>query len=163
MKTGTGTMLMLAVCLSFTFATAINAQEIESLKGIETVKAVFDVRNNNPQKTERIMKLIQTSYEELLAAGKKPDFKVVFMGPSVKLLSSTREGFGEEDQKPLDAIVESISGLSKKGIGFEICKVAMKSAGVDPKTVQAEITPVDNGWFSSIGYQTQGYALVPLY
>ncbi len=155
--------LFFTACLSLVFSSVLTAQEIEALKGVETAKAIFDVRNGNPQKTARILHLIQQTYNDLQAAGKKPDFKVVFMGPSVKLLSSNREGFSEEDRKPLDAIVESISGLSKAGIGMEICRVAMKSAEVDPETVSGEITPVDNGWVSSIGYQLQGYALLPLY
>ncbi len=163
MKIRKRSTLLLTACLSLVFTSVLAAQEIESLKGVETAKVIFDVRNSNPQKTARILNLIQQTYNDLQAAGKHPDFKLVFMGPSVKLLSSNREGFGEEDRKPLDAIVESVSGLSKAGIGMEICLVALKSAEVDPKTVPGEITPVDNGWVSSIGYQLQGYALVPLY
>lgn len=163
MKIRKRSVLIMTACLSLILTTMLPAQEVASLKGVETAKAIFDVRNSNPQKTARILNLIQQTFKDLQAAGKNPSFKIVFSGPSVKLVSSNRAGFSEEDQKPLDAIVGTLSGLSKDGIRMEICRVAMKSAEVDPTTVPSEITPVDNGWISSIGYQLQGYALLPLY
>jgi intracellular sulfur oxidation DsrE/DsrF family protein len=156
-------IVFFVLSMLFIFAGAASSQGNEALKGIKPVKAVFDIRNSNPEKTQRILKLIDQSFKDLAAAGKNPDFKLVFMGPSVTLFSTTREGFAPEDKPQLDGIVETISTLSGEGVGLEICRVALSSANVDPETVLPEITRVDNGWFSSIGYQAAGYALVPLY
>jgi len=157
------TGIVLVVCLSSMVAASVSAQEIESLEGMKSVKAVFDIRNSNPQKAVRILNLVHKSYKDLTAAGKNPEFKVVFMGPSVKLFSTTREGFVPEDKEQLDGIAKSVSALSKDGIDLEICKIAMSAAKVDPTTVLPEIKGVANGWFSSIGYQSQGYSLVPIF
>lgn len=157
------TLVLSAVVLGLFFAPAARAQEVESLKGMKSVKAVFDIRTNNPARAAHVLDLVHQSFKELAAAGKNPEFKIVFMGPSVKLLSTRREGFSPEDQQPLDGLVGTISTLSKEGIGLEICKVAMNVAKVDPETVLPEIKAVENGWFSLIGYQSQGYALVPNY
>jgi intracellular sulfur oxidation DsrE/DsrF family protein len=87
----------------------------------------------------------------------------VFIGPSVKLISKNREGFSPEDQKSLDEIANTISAMSKDGINLEICLVAAKVFNVDPASVLPEIKRVGNGWISMIGYQAQGYSLVPVY
>jgi len=41
--------------------------------------------------------------------------------------------------------------------------VAAKVFNVDPVSVLPEIKRVGNGWISMIGYQAQGYSLVPVY
>jgi intracellular sulfur oxidation DsrE/DsrF family protein len=94
---------------------------------------------------------------------KNPVFVVVFIGPSVKLISKNREGFSPEDQKYLDEIANTISAMSKDVINLEICLVAAKVFNVDPASVLPEIRRVGNGWISEIGYQAQGYSLVPVY
>jgi len=94
---------------------------------------------------------------------KNPVFVLVFIGPSVKLISKNREGFSPEDQKSLDEIANTISAMSKDGINLEICLAAAKFFNVDPASVLPEIKRVGNGWISMIGYQAQGYSLVPVY
>jgi intracellular sulfur oxidation DsrE/DsrF family protein len=109
------------------------------------------------------MSLIHQTYKDLAATEKNPVFAVVFIGPSVKLISKNREGFTPEDQKSLDEIAKTISAMSKDGIKLEICLVAAQILNVDPASVLPEIKRVENGWVSVIGYQAQGYSLVPLY
>jgi intracellular sulfur oxidation DsrE/DsrF family protein len=53
--------------------------------------------------------------------------------------------------------------MSKNGIKLEICLIAAKVFNVDPASVLPEIKRVGNGWISMIGYQAQGYSLVPVY
>lgn len=81
----------------------------------------------------------------------------------MKLLSKNRNGFSSEDQKTLDEFAGMISAMSRNGIRFEICLVAAKVFDVEPMSVLPEIKRVGNGWVSEIGYQAQGYALVPVY
>jgi intracellular sulfur oxidation DsrE/DsrF family protein len=85
------------------------------------------------------------------------------MGPSVKLISKNRQGFAAEDQKSLDEIAETVSKMAKDGLRVEICLFAAKVFGVDPASILPEIKKVENGWISLVGYQAQGYSLVPAY
>jgi uncharacterized protein len=94
---------------------------------------------------------------------KKPVFVVVFSGLSVKLISKNRKGYSPEDQESLNEIANTISAMSKDGIKLEICLIAAKVFQVDPASVLPEIKKVGNGWISLIGYQAQGYSLVPVY
>lgn len=140
-----------------------SAQGYEALKGVRSAKAVFDVRIGNPQSAALHLKLMHQTYKDLAAAKKKPVFRIVFIGPSVKLISKNRDGFTPEDNKALDEIADAVSAMSKDGIQLEICLVAAKIFKVDSVSVLPEIKRVENGWVSLIGYQAKNYSLVPAY
>jgi len=148
MKTGMKTIILFTVCLFFSvsFLLVTSAAEYEALKGVKSAKAVFDVRIGQPQSTALHLKLIHQTYKDLMTVYKKPE-----------------EGFTPEDQKSLDEIANTVSAMSKDGIRLEICMVAAKVFNVDPASVLPEIKKVENGWISIIGYQAQGYSLVPAY
>jgi intracellular sulfur oxidation DsrE/DsrF family protein len=157
--------LILSTCLAFVATTHGFAADYESLKGLKSVKAVFDVRISNPKSAALNLKVIYDTYkdESIMAVTKKPAFVVIFIGPSVKLMSKNKEGFSPEEQKSLDEIANTISIMAKDGIRIEICLVAANIFGVDPGSFLPGIKPVPNGWVSLIGYETKGYSLVPAY
>lgn len=163
MNNTTKAIVLFIVCLFIATHSVASAQEIEALKGVKSAKAIFDFRIDNLKSAALHLKLIHQTFVDLSTAKKNPDFKVVFIGPSVKLISKNRAGFAAEDNKTLDEIAEAVSALSKDGAGIEVCLIAASLFKVDPASVLPEIKGVENGWFSLIGYQTQGYALVPNY
>ena len=141
----------------------VSGEEYKSMKGIKSVKVVFDERESNPKIAALHLTGIHQTYKELATMKKNPVFVVVFIGPSVKLISKNREGFSPEDLKSLDEIANTISAMAKDGINFEMCLVAATFFNVDPESVLPEIKGVGNGWIPIIGYQAQGYSLVPVY
>lgn len=154
----------LGVSLIFLFAApAVLATEYEALEGIKSANAVFDVRIGNPASAALHLKLLHQTLKDLKSEKKAAKFTVVFIGPSVKLISKNREGFAPDDAKHLDDIAKAITEMSKDGIRLEICVVAAKVFNVDTATVLPEIKHVPNGWISLIGYQAKGYSLVPAY
>jgi len=157
--------LYLSICLLLVVVVNVSGEEYEALKGLESVKAVFDVRAGNPKSSALQLKLIQQTFKDrsIAAITTKPAFVVVFIGPAVKLVSKGREGFSPEEHEILDEIAGTISEMSKDGIKLEICLFAAKIFGVDPASVLPEIGHVANGWISLIGYQAGGYSLVPAY
>jgi intracellular sulfur oxidation DsrE/DsrF family protein len=157
--------LFLSACFTFVAATQGFGEEYEALKGLKSVKAVFDVRISNPKSAALSLKLVHDTYKDknIMAVTKKPAFVVIFIGPSVKLISKNKEGFSPEEQKVLDQIASIISEMSKDGIKLEICLFAAKVFNVDPASVLPGIKHVPNGWVSLIGYEAKGYSLVPAY
>lgn len=155
--------LFVSVCVLFVTAPMVSAGEYEALKGLKSAKAVFDVRMGNPKGAALHIKLIHQTYKDLVTMKKNPVFVLVFIGPSVKLISKNRGGFTTEDQKILDEIAGTISQMSKDGIKLEMCLVAARVLGVDPASILPEIKAVDNGWISLIGYQANRFSLVPVY
>lgn len=157
---------LISLCIFISVLCAVSVasgEEYEAMKGIKSAKAVFDERQSNPKSAALHLKIIHQTYKELAAMKKNPIFVVVFSGPSVKLISKSREGFSPEDQKSLDEIADTISAMSKDGMKLEICLIAANIFRVDPASVLPEIKRVGNGWISGIGYQAHGYSLVPVY
>jgi len=139
------------------------AEEYDAMKGVHSVNVMFDMRDGNLQSAVIHLNLIHDTYKELVAQKKNPVFVVVFMGSSVKLISTDQRGFKAEEQKSLKQIADIISGMSKASIRVEVCLFAAKVFGVEPASILPEIQRVGNGWISEIGYQTRGYSLVPVY
>jgi len=157
--------LIFLIGMVLTIAVNSSSQEAAPLKGLKSVKAVFDFRTGSAKSANVLLGLIHDTFKgkNIAAVTRKPEFVVVFIGPSVKLISKSREGVAPEDHKALDAIAAKISEMAKDGIKFEICLFAARMFKVDPATVLSEIKHEENGVVSLIGYQTKGYALVPLY
>ena len=129
------------------------------------MNAVFDFRIGNPKSAALHLDVIhQTCKDKALQMGKKqPSFAVVFSGPSVKLLSTKREGVAADDAKTLDEIANKLVAMAKEGIRLEVCQIALKVLGVDPATILPELHMVGNGYVSLIGYGARGYSSVPVF
>jgi intracellular sulfur oxidation DsrE/DsrF family protein len=159
------TVFLLFGLLAAAFSSMYGQDYADALKGVKSVNAVFDFRIGEPKNAAMHLKLIQNTYKDraLLALDDRPDFTVIFIGPSVKLISTDRQGFSPEDQQALDEIAATVSLMAQDGIKLEVCLVAAKAYGLDPATVFPAIKQVPNGWVSEIGYQARGYSLVPAY
>jgi intracellular sulfur oxidation DsrE/DsrF family protein len=147
------------------FAVSASSATYESLAGLKSVKAIFDVRAAGAKSAALHLKLIHDTYQDknIRAVSKKPSFVVAFMGPSVKLISTNRQAFPTEDQKSLDEIAQTIREMAKEGIRIQVCDFAVKANGIDPASILPEIKHVPNSWISLIGYQAKGYSIVPVY
>ena len=160
-------IVSIAVALVFMLAVigSASAATYESLAGLKSIKAIFDVRAANAKSAAIQLKLIHDTYKDqgIRAVSKKPSFVVAFMGPSVKLISRDKQAFSAEDQKLMDEIAQTVQAMAKDGIKLEVCDFAAKVSGVDPASILPEIKHVPNSWISLIGYQARGYSIVPVY
>ena len=160
-------MLVSIFSVLFFFAGVANvpAQQYEGLQGVFSVKAVFDMRIENPKSAALHLDVINQTYKDknITELTNDPIFVVVFIGPSVKLVSKNREGFSAEDNQTLDKIASTISRMSGDGVRFEICMLAANLFGVEPASILPEIKQVPNGFISLLAYQAKGFGLVPVY
>jgi intracellular sulfur oxidation DsrE/DsrF family protein len=147
------------------WAGAGSAQSYSSLEGVESIKAVFDVRDDNPENVLVHLQLVHDSYndEEVRSTDGKPDFAVVFMDLSVTLLSQDREGFTDQEKETLEKIDALLEKMAAEGIVLEVCLFATDFFELDPESFHPAIEPVPNGWIASMGYQAKGYSLIPVY
>jgi intracellular sulfur oxidation DsrE/DsrF family protein len=157
--------LSFSICLILTLAISAPAGDYKSLEGVKSVKAIFDFRDSNPASALVHIKLVHDTYKDkvLNSMGEKPDFAVVFMGGSVTILTKNREGLSKEEKAKLDEMDKVIEAMAKDGIRLEVCLFAASVFGIPPDSIAKEIHRVDNGWIASIGYQTKGYVLVPVF
>ncbi len=164
-----GMSVLFAACLGLfpmgTLLDSAHAAEYEALKDVKSVSTMYDFRDGKVQSGLDHLKLIHETYKDqaVRAISEKPKFVVIFMGPSVMLLSKDREKFSEEEKKKLAEFDSVLSAMDKDGIHLEVCKVAIDYFKVAPDSIASEIKRVDNGWIASLGYQHKDYSLVPVF
>jgi len=152
------TMILALVC-----SPAVSG-DYNALKGVNKVKAVFDVSMGSPQKANLVFWAVRNVYDDksVRALPESPEVAVVFHGPAVKMISSNRDGVSDEEKKALDEFAESVRQMKEDGVKMEVCLYATKVLGVDPESILPEIDHVGNGFISVAGYQSQGYSVVAI-
>ena len=157
--------VFLTVCLIFVEVSQGFSEEYESIKELQSVKAVFDVRTGNLKIAASVLNLIHETYkdENITSVTKKLEFAIVLSGPAVKFVSKNWEDFTLKEQKDLDRIAAKIAEMSKEGIKLEICTIAAKLFNVEASSILPGIKQVHNGRISLIGYQSKGYSLITVY
>ena len=158
-----GMIISLFICIFATVNTYAN--EYEGLAGLDTIKAVFDVRAGKVKSAALQLDLVYKTFKDknIREATADTDFVVVIAGPATKLVTTNTQGFSAEEKVELEQIAKNIEAMAADGIRIEICMFAAKYFGVDPATILPAIKQVENGWISLIGYQAKGYSLVAIY
>jgi len=156
--------LLLALAINTVQATESVIDDRTSLGDLKVGKGVFLVDIGDAKKLNFYLEVIQGTYKGMKAQGVEPDFILVYIGPSVKYLSSAPSGETEQDAGGTLLEIESnVEALAELGIKQEVCAVATRVFGIDNKTVFPDLTLVGDGFISLIGYQAQGYHLVPVF
>lgn len=129
-----------------------------------TGKGVFLVDIGEAGKLNFYLEVIQGTYKRMKKQGVTPEFILVYIGPSVKYLSTSPANETEQATGGLLLDIETnVEALAALGVRQEVCAVATAVFGIDNETVLPGMTLVGDGFISLIGYQSQGYHLVPVY
>lgn len=147
-------------------AWAAEAQPDDSaaLAGVDEGRAVFLIDFTNPKKTAFYLEIIRGTHKRLVDQGVKPDLVLVYIGETVRYLSTEPDDLLDMEFGPeLESVAESVKKLNELGVRQEVCAVACDVFGVEPEHLLPGLTPVGDGFISLIGWQTQGYHLVPIF
>jgi len=159
--------LVVALFITISSLTIGNAQEINdsvSLNGIKTAKSVFLIDFTDIKTTAFYLKIIEGTYDGFVKQGVEPKMVLVFIGKTVKFLSTKQdEEYEMEYEDELISIQNSIKKFSELGVRMEVCAVATKVFKVDNNTIPKHMNIIADGFISLIGWQTQGYKLVPIF
>ena len=158
----TGLMLLLAGHLVGADEPAIN--DATALADLKVAKGVFLIDIGDAKKLNFYLQVIQGTHKGMKDQGVEPDFVLVYIGPSVKYLSSAPSA--ETEQSAGDVLLDidaNVEALAELGVRQEVCAVATRVFAVANKTVLPGMTVVGDGFSSLIGYQAQGYHLVPVF
>lgn len=162
-------MIAIALVMMFALAAAVPAVQAEpndqdALAGITTGKALYDINisDKEPAKLMLYLSVISETYQGMLKQNVAPDFIIAFRGLSVKLITSDYGTVGAKEREARDAIAFLISQLQSSGVKFEACSVATRLFKVDNSSLLPGIKPVGNTFISLTGYQSKGYALIPI-
>ena len=157
-----GIILLIAGQLVLAGNPVINDQA--ALADLKVGKSVFLVDIGDAKKLNFYLEVIQGTYKGMKDQGVEPDFVLVYIGPSVKYLSASPSAEVEEAVGGVLMEIESnVEALAALGVRQEVCAVATRVFGIDNKTIFPDMTLVGDGFISLIGYQAQGYHLVPVF
>ena len=145
-------MLFMLICSPVLHAES-QPNDREALAGLTSAKVIFDVRVADLEKLVFNLKLFNETLEGMTAQGVKPAMVVTFCGPTVKILNAAAL---DEEARDL------FRALTKKGVQFEVCGVAMRILKADPAGLIPEVKLVANVFNSLIGYQNKGYAMIAI-
>jgi intracellular sulfur oxidation DsrE/DsrF family protein len=157
-------ILLLGLTINAAHAAETVTDDRSSLGDLKVGKGVFLVDIGDAKKLNFYLEVIQGTHKAMKVQGVEPDFILVYIGPSVKYLSSANSSETEQEANGLLLEIESnVEALAELGIRQEICAVATRVFGIDNGTVFPDLTLVGDGFISLIGYQSQGYHLVPVF
>ncbi|WP_051305458.1 DsrE family protein [Desulfogranum mediterraneum] len=134
----------------------------QALAGVEEARIVFDINLSSGQKLALYLEVIRQTYHDLLKAGRQPEIILAFRGASVRLISTETWSFGQEEQQSLQQAALILRELKGLGIRLEACAIATKLFKIDQATILPEFRLVGNTFISLMGYQSKGYALIPI-
>jgi len=165
LKPAFGTFSFLAILLLIALPGPNPAHDHAPVKNMNPTRVIFDFRDGVPESALVHLQLVHQTYMDTAAGTKtaRPEFVVVFMDSSVKLLSKNRGKFSPEQKKMLKKLDKTISAMTKDGVNLEVCVFAADFYGVDPQSFSPVIKRVENGWISSMHYQAKGYSMVPAF
>lgn len=132
-------------------------QEYAAMEGVSSVQTVFDFRVGDPDVALGHLDLIHSMLDDpsMTREGKRPEIIVIFIGPSVNLISTDESASATES-----TIAEKISAMKADGVKFEICMTTAHALDISADSILPEIVQVGNGWISLIGYQHRGYSMI---
>ena len=136
--------------------------DADALKGVKQGKGVVALTTGNPQHLAGALKVIEKTHEGMKKQGVEPDLVLVFMGGAIPYLTRDRKGLPFNELAVANGIHEQIKKLHSMGMKTEVCSIALHGRGVAPDNVIEPLKVVGNGFISVIGYQRQGYALLPI-
>lgn len=159
-------VLLVSAALLFAKAPLAGAaplNDANALRGQHEAKAVFMVSINNPAKLGHVLKVIEETDTGLVQQHVKPHLVVVVIGPAVAFVTKDRRGIPYMAQAAVAHVQAALGKLDHMGVRIEACGVALKGMDLKPDDVIPAVHAVGNGYISAIGYEAQGYGLVPVY
>ena len=145
-------------------AGAVTINDASALGKLKTGKGVFLVDIGDVKKLNFYLEIIQGTHKSMQRQGVKADFVLVYIGPSVKYLSNkSAEKNPDVDEALLMKIEANIEALADLGVRQEVCSVATEVFGIKNDSLFEDLKIVGDGFISLIGYQQQGYHLVPVF
>jgi intracellular sulfur oxidation DsrE/DsrF family protein len=138
------------------------AADDNPVAGLKDAKVAFDITAGEPGRMLLILNTIDETREGFLKHGVTPHFVLAFRGPASLLTQSDVSRLKPEDRETAGRVAAKLKQLrATPGIErLDQCSIAMRGQKVDRAQVLPEVTIVENGWITLVGYQAKGYAYI---
>lgn len=160
-------LILVAATLVMFAAAPVHAADKPSdaaaLKGVTTGKVVWDISMTNPETLALFLSVVRETYDDLARQNVKPEMVLAIHGVPVKFVRTNRDDLPLETSAAIDKINDVLDDLAKRpGVRVEVCSIANRLFGIDNASIKSNFHVVGNTWVSLIGYQAQGYSVVPI-
>ena len=158
--------IVLAIVLAFfSGRDALSAEHYnndKALAGIRETKVYFDVNVGEPAKLLTRLQFIDTTYSQLVAAGVSPRVVIGIRGQASNFFTKDSDYVLDTDLPAKKKIAARVDQFRALGFRIEQCRIAADLQEIDVADFLPKVEIVANGYVSMIGYQSQGYAFVPM-
>jgi intracellular sulfur oxidation DsrE/DsrF family protein len=166
--TGIAWKVALRVLLGAVIAAALGmrgpalAADDNPVAGLKEAKVAFDITAGEPGRMLLILDTIEETRAGLMRQGITPRFVLAFRGPASLLTQTDLSRFKLEDRETAAKVAAKLKQLrGTAGIErMDQCSIAMRGQKVDRAQVSPDVTIVENGWITLVGYQAKGYAYI---
>jgi intracellular sulfur oxidation DsrE/DsrF family protein len=140
----------------------VEAADDNPVAGLKDARIAFDITAGEPGRLLNILNTIDETREGLVRQGITPHFVLAFRGPATLLTQTDRSRLKPEERETAAKIGAKLKQLrGTAGIErLDQCSIAMRGQKVERAQVSPDVTVVDNGWITLVGYQARGYAYI---
>lgn len=136
-----------------------NAQALQELK---QAHVYFDVNLKEDELLTFRLEMLGRTITMMADAGLEVTAVIGFRGGASRFITRDDHYVLEEDMANKKKIQDMVRRFAAEGITLEQCAIAADILDIPYEDFMPEITIVGNGYVSLIGYQAQGYAVVPM-
>ncbi len=138
------------------------AADDNPVAGLKEAKVAFDITAGEPNRMLLILNTIDETREGFMRQGITPRFVLAFRGPASLLTQTDLSRLKPEDREAAAKVAAKLKQLrGTAGIErMDQCSIAMRGQKVDRAQVSPDVTIVENGWITLVGYQAKGYAYI---
>lgn len=155
-------LLGAAMVFALVLGAPAGAADDDAVAGLKEAKVAFDITAGEPHRMLLILDTIDETREGFVRRGITPRFVLAFRGPASLLTQTDLSRFKPEDREMAARVAAKLKQL-RRTAGIERmdqCSIAMRGQKVDRAQVSPDVTIVENGWITLVGYQAKGYAYI---
>jgi intracellular sulfur oxidation DsrE/DsrF family protein len=138
------------------------AADDNPVAGLKEARVAFDITAGEPGRMLNILNTIDETREGFLKQGITPRLVLAFRGPASLLTQTDLSRLKPEEREAAGKVAAKLKQLrAAPGIErMDQCSIAMRGQKVDKAQVVPDVTIVENGWITLVGYQAKGYAYI---
>ena len=133
-----------------------------SLNGVEQTSIYFDVNLKDDTLLAFRMDLLDRTIKSLEEAGLDVRAVIGFRGHASRFITKDDHYVLEEEIDNKKKIQNWIRQFASRDIVVEQCAIAAQILDIPTEDFLPEVSIVGNGYISLVGYQAQGYSVVPM-
>jgi intracellular sulfur oxidation DsrE/DsrF family protein len=155
-------MVFLAGSLAVPSSSQTVYENNPGLKGLDKIQVYFDVNVKDDNLLAYRMELVDQTIRQMAQSGVEVAAVIGFRGGASRFITADDHYVLAEEMANKKKIQDWVVYFSDRGTVIEQCAIAAEIHQIELQDFLPEVKVVGNGYISMAGYQTRGYALIPM-